>query len=81
MAGTPRNPEYGPHYRRLVERLGLAVAGRMVYGALGSDTGGSIRIPHTAMALWYESDLWPRQPLWRDALSFVSIMSGRCAAL
>ena len=35
----------GPRVRRLIERLGAAVAAGLVLGALGTDTGGSIRLP------------------------------------
>ena len=46
MAGTPRNPWNTDHITGgSSSGSGSAVAGRMVYGALGSDTGGSIRIP------------------------------------
>lgn len=46
MAGTPRNPWNTGHITGgSSSGSGSAVAGRMVYGALGSDTGGSIRIP------------------------------------
>ena len=46
MTGTPRNP-WNTEYITggSSSGSGSAVAGRLVYGALGSDTGGSIRIP------------------------------------
>jgi aspartyl-tRNA(Asn)/glutamyl-tRNA(Gln) amidotransferase subunit A len=46
VAGTPRNPWNTDHITGgSSSGSGSAVAGRLVYGALGSDTGGSIRIP------------------------------------
>lgn len=46
VAGTPRNPWDINHITGgSSSGSGCAVAGRLVYGALGSDTGGSIRIP------------------------------------
>ena len=67
MAGTPRNPWNTDHITGgSSSGSGSAVAGRMVYGALGSDTGGSIRIPAYCNGLVGVGDR-PRQPLWRDA--------------
>tara|TARA_B100000459_G_scaffold140995_1_gene100448 strand:+ start:809 stop:2224 length:1416 start_codon:yes stop_codon:yes gene_type:complete len=46
VAGTPRNPWNTDHITGgSSSGSGSAVAGRLVFGALGSDTGGSIRIP------------------------------------
>lgn len=46
VAGTPRNPWNIDYITGgSSSGSGSAVAGRLVYGALGSDTGGSIRIP------------------------------------
>jgi len=46
VVGTPRNPWNTDHITGgSSSGSGSAVAGRLVYGALGSDTGGSIRIP------------------------------------
>ncbi len=46
VLGTPRNPWNTDHLTGgSSSGPGAAVAGRLVYGALGSDTGGSIRIP------------------------------------
>lgn len=46
VVGTPRNP-WNTEYITggSSSGSGAAVAGRLVYGALGSDTGGSIRLP------------------------------------
>lgn len=46
LTGTPRNP-WNSNYITggSSSGSGAAVAGRLVYGALGSDTGGSIRLP------------------------------------
>ena len=46
VTGTPRNPWNTDHITGgSSSGSGSAVAGRLVFGALGSDTGGSIRIP------------------------------------
>tara|TARA_Y100001934_G_scaffold10779_2_gene13752 strand:- start:4935 stop:6350 length:1416 start_codon:yes stop_codon:yes gene_type:complete len=46
VAGTPRNPWNTDYITGgSSSGSGSAVAGRLVFGALGSDTGGSIRIP------------------------------------
>ena len=46
VAGTPRNPWNTDYITGgSSSGSGAAVAGRLVYGALGSDTGGSIRLP------------------------------------
>ena len=52
IAGTPRNP-WNPAYITggSSSGSGAAVAGRLVYGALGSDTGGSIRLPAACCGL------------------------------
>ncbi len=43
--GAVHNPRRRSHHRRLVVRFGFAVAARLTFAALGSDTGGSIRMP------------------------------------
>lgn len=46
LVGTPRNPWDTDYITGgSSSGSGAAVAGRLVYGALGSDTGGSIRLP------------------------------------
>ncbi len=52
ITGTPRNP-WNPDYITGGSSSGpaAAVAGRLVYGTLGSDTGGSIRIPAACCGL------------------------------
>ncbi len=52
IAGTPRNP-WNTDYITGGSSSGsaAAVAGRLVYGALGSDTGGSIRLPAACCGL------------------------------
>ncbi|MDD9877266.1 MAG: amidase [Magnetovibrio sp.] len=46
VTGTPRNPWNTDHITGgSSSGSGAAVAGRLIYGALGSDTGGSIRFP------------------------------------
>ena len=46
VAGTPRNPWNTDYITGgSSSGSGASVAGRLVYGALGSDTGGSIRLP------------------------------------
>ncbi len=46
VVGTPRNPWNTDHITGgSSSGSGASVAGRLVYGALGSDTGGSIRLP------------------------------------
>src|SRR3546814_20405556 len=52
VVGTPRNP-WNPAHIPGGSSSGpaVAVAARLVYGALGSDTGGSIRIPASCCGL------------------------------
>ncbi len=52
ITGTPRNP-WNPDHITGGSSSGpaAAVAGRLVYGTLGSDTGGSIRIPAACCGL------------------------------
>ena len=52
IVGTPRNP-WNPDYVTggSSSGSGVAVAGRMVFAALGSDTGGSIRFPASCCGL------------------------------
>lgn len=52
ITGTPRNP-WNPDHIPGGSSSGpaVAVAARLVYGALGSDTGGSVRIPAACCAL------------------------------
>ncbi len=52
ITGTPRNP-WNTDYITGGSSSGsaAAVAGRLVYGALGSDTGGSIRLPAACCGL------------------------------
>lgn len=52
LMGTPRNP-WNPDYVTggSSSGSGVAVSGRMVYAALGSDTGGSIRFPASCCGL------------------------------
>lgn len=46
VVGTPRNPWNRDYITGgSSSGSGAAVAGRLIYGALGSDTGGSIRLP------------------------------------
>ena len=52
IAGTPRNPWNTEHVTGGSSSGSAAsVAGRLVFGALGSDTGGSIRLPAAACGL------------------------------
>ena len=52
IAGTPRNPWNRDHITGgSSSGSAAAVAGRLVYGALGSDTGGSIRLPAACCGL------------------------------
>lgn len=52
VAGTPRNPWNRAHITGgSSSGPGAAVAARFVYGALGSDTGGSIRLPAACCGL------------------------------
>ena len=52
---------------------GAAVAARIVFGALGSDTGGSIRLPRRVeRRLRPDAELWARQPLRRDGALVVA---------
>ncbi|MEQ9360203.1 MAG: amidase, partial [Rhodospirillales bacterium] len=52
VAGTPRNPWNTDHMTGgSSSGSGVAVASRMCFGALGSDTGGSIRLPAACCGL------------------------------
>ncbi|MCG8511888.1 MAG: amidase [Rhodospirillales bacterium] len=52
VTGTPSNPWNSDHLTGgSSSGPGAAVADRMVFGALGSDTGGSIRLPASACGL------------------------------
>ncbi len=52
ITGTPRNPWNRDHITGgSSSGSAAAVAGRLVYGALGSDTGGSIRLPAACCGL------------------------------
>ncbi len=52
VAGTPRNPWNPTHITGgSSSGVAAAVAARLVFGALGSDTGGSIRFPAAACGL------------------------------
>ncbi|MEP2543896.1 MAG: amidase, partial [Alphaproteobacteria bacterium] len=52
VAGTPRNPWNTAHMTGgSSSGSGVAVASRMCFGALGSDTGGSIRLPAACCGL------------------------------
>ena len=52
VAGTPRNPWNTAHVTGgSSSGVAAAVAGRLIHGALGSDTGGSIRYPAAACGI------------------------------
>ena len=74
---TGHNPHYGPvHNPWNVDHItggsssgsGSAVAARLTFAALGSDTGGSIRLPaHFCGVTGLKTTVGPRQPRRRDA--------------